>query len=64
MALTIGAHFDEFGQPDDQSSNAAKLSEETVKALATEVWRERRRRRLPYKIWTEASRAWRRLKTR
>jgi GT2 family glycosyltransferase len=55
MALIVGGQMDELASP-------TKLSDETIKAMAVEVWRERRRRRLPYKIWTEASRAWRRLK--
>ena len=42
-------------------SRNANLSEETINAVVKEVWRERRRRRLPYKIWVEATRAWTRL---
>jgi GT2 family glycosyltransferase len=56
MALAVGGQLDEIRSCD------TKLSAETIKTMAAEVWRERRRRRLPYKIWTEASRAWRRLK--
>jgi GT2 family glycosyltransferase len=37
-------------------------SNEAIKAVAAEVWRERRRRWPPFKLWTETSRAWRRLK--
>jgi hypothetical protein len=44
------------------TSNGLKLSPETIRVLTTEVWRERRRRILPYKIWMETSRAWRRFK--
>jgi len=42
-------------------SRNANLSEETINAVVKEVWRERRRRRLPYKILAEATRAWTRL---
>jgi glycosyltransferase involved in cell wall biosynthesis len=40
----------------------ALRGDDTIKAMAAEVWRERRRRILPHKIWTETSRAWRKLK--
>jgi GT2 family glycosyltransferase len=49
------------GNLHEPKSNSAQLSEQTVRALAAEVWRERRRRWLPFKLWTETSRAWRRL---
>jgi glycosyltransferase involved in cell wall biosynthesis len=53
MALTVG--------PCEPKERGATLSEETIKIMAAEVWRERRRRWLPFKLWTETSRAWRRL---
>jgi glycosyltransferase involved in cell wall biosynthesis len=72
MALAAGGHLDilnqpdetkssTLNQPDEPKSSTAKLSEETIGAMAVEVWRERRRRRLPFKLWKETSRAWRRL---
>jgi SAM-dependent methyltransferase len=39
-----------------------KLAETEPARVAVEVWRERRRRRLPFKMWNETCRAWRRVK--
>lgn len=60
MALTVSGQL-AVGPSEDVRPSDVRLSDEMIKALATEVWRERRRRRLPHKIWAEASRTWRRL---
>lgn len=79
LAIAVGGQLDILTRPDEPNSGTARLSEETIRILATEVsrelrsdetikavaaevWRERRRRWLPFKLWTEISRAWRRLK--
>ena len=49
-------------QADELRARGTMLSHETVRTLAVEVWRERRRRGLPYKVWREASRVWRRVR--
>jgi hypothetical protein len=68
--LKLEAAFKEANDYDNRArdalielkSNGSKLSAETIRAMAAEVWRERRRRTLHYRVWREASRAWRRLK--
>ena len=79
LAIAAGGQTHMLTQPHETNSDTARLSEETIrivatevsrelrsdetiKAVAAEVWRERRRRWLPFKLWTETSRAWRRLK--
>jgi cellulose synthase/poly-beta-1,6-N-acetylglucosamine synthase-like glycosyltransferase len=81
LAIAVGGQLDILTRPDEPNSGTARLSEETIrivatevsrelrsdetiKAVAAEVWRERRRRWLPFKLWTEISRAWRRPKRR